>query len=57
MRIIKYAIELWKNVYVSAGAVTIGRSDLASGDGTKLLVLGDMASAHKKIFNLPEWSE
>src|SRR5512137_2660549 len=30
MRIVKYAIELWKNVYVSAGAVTIGRSDLAS---------------------------
>jgi len=57
MRNIKYAIELWKNVYVSAGAVTIGRSDLASGDGTKFLVLGDMAPAHKKIFSLPEWGK
>jgi len=57
MRNIKYAIELWKNAYVSAGAVTLGRSDLASGDGTKFLVLGDMAPAHKKIFSLPEWGE
>jgi hypothetical protein len=54
---IKYAIELWKTATVSAGAVTIGRSDLAAGGGTQLLVLGDMAPAYKKIFSLPEWSE
>ena len=54
---IKYAIELWKTGYVSAGAVTIGRADLASGDGTKLLVMGDLALAYKKIFNLPEWGK
>jgi hypothetical protein len=57
MKIIKYAIELWKTATVSSGPVTIGRSDLASGDGTQLLVLGDLASAYKKIFSLPEWSE
>jgi hypothetical protein len=57
MENIKYAIELWKNAYVSAGAVTIGRSDLAPGNGTKFLVLGDLAPAYKKIFSLPEWGE
>ena len=57
MENIKYAIELWKTAYVSAGAVTLGRSDLASGDGTKFLVLGDLALAYKKIFSLPEWGK
>ena len=57
MKNIQYAIELWKKAYVSPGPVTLGRSDLASGNGTQLLVLGDMALAYKKIFSLPEWSQ
>ena len=57
MKNIQYAIELWKKAYVSPDPVTLGRSDLASGDGTRLLVLGDMALAYKKIFSLPEWGQ
>ena len=57
--VIKYAIELWKNGYVGIGEITIGRSDLPAGGGTKFLVLGDslLASAYQKTFNLPEWGK
>jgi L-ascorbate metabolism protein UlaG (beta-lactamase superfamily) len=53
MEAIEYAMELWEVVASDAVSVTVSRSDLA--DGTKMLVLGEIAPAFKKIYDLPEW--
>lgn len=53
MGAIEYAMELWEVVASDAVSVTVSRSDLA--DGTRMLVMGSMASSAQKLFDLPEW--
>jgi len=53
MDAIQYAMELWDVVAADASEVSVGRSDLS--DGTQVLVMGEMAPAMKKIYDLPTW--
>jgi len=53
MDAIQYAMELWDVVAADASEVSVGRSDLS--EGTEVLVMGEMASAMKKIYDLPTW--
>ena len=53
MDAIQYAMELWDVVAADASEVSVGRSDLS--EGTEVLVMGEMAPAMKKIYDLPAW--
>ncbi|MBN1813279.1 MAG: MBL fold metallo-hydrolase [Anaerolineae bacterium] len=53
MEVVEQALELWKGSAVDEGAAMIGRSDLS--DETQFLVMGQMAPALQKIYDLPEW--
>jgi hypothetical protein len=59
MDVAKRGIGLWKDAYTDSGWVTIGRSDLPAGGGTKLLVLGDsfVVAACQNLYKMPKWSE
>jgi Beta-lactamase superfamily domain len=59
MDVAKRGIGLWKDAYADSGWVTIGRSDLPAGSGTKLLVLGDsfVVAACQNLYKMPKWSE
>jgi len=53
MDAIQYAMELWDVVAADASEVSVGRSDMP--DATTVLVMGEMAPAMKKIYDLPTW--
>jgi hypothetical protein len=46
-------MELWEVLAADASEVSVGRSDLS--EGTEVLVMGEMAPAMKKIYDLPTW--